>query len=66
MQQIERCVDALAAERYARHVPTDDRSPGEVVELIAADAGLDLIRVRRSPARERLRRLDIGIRRIRL
>jgi gluconate kinase len=66
MQQIDRCVNALAAERYATHVPTDHRTPDEVVELIAADAGLELTRLRLSPPRERLRRLEIGIRHIRL
>jgi hypothetical protein len=66
MQQIDRCVNALAAERYATHVPTDDRTPDEVVELIAADAGLELTRPRLSPPREKLRRLEIGIRHIRL
>lgn len=66
MAQIDRCVNALAAERYATHVRTDDRSPGEVVELIAADAELELIRLRLSPAREQLRRLEIGVRHIRL
>jgi hypothetical protein len=66
MEQIGRCVNALAAERFATHVSTDDRPPGEVVELIAADAGLELIRPRRSPAREHLRRLEIGVRHIRL
>jgi len=66
MQQLDRCVNALAAERYATHVPTDDRTPDEVVELIAADAGLDLIRVRLSLAGQQLRRLEIGLRHARL
>jgi hypothetical protein len=66
MRQIDRCVNALAAERYATHVPTDRRTPDEVVELIAADAGFELTRPRLSPPREKLRRLEIAIRHIRL
>lgn len=66
MAQIDRCVKALAGERYATHVATDHLTPDQVVELIAADAGLELTRPRLSPARERLRRLEIGVRQIRL
>jgi hypothetical protein len=66
MRQIDRCVAALSSERYATHVPTDDRTPDQVVELIAADAGLALTRWRLSPPREKLRRLEIGVRHIRL
>jgi hypothetical protein len=66
MAQIDRCVNALAGERYATHVPTDHLTPDEVVELIAADAGLELTRLRLSPPREKLRRLEIAIRHIRL
>jgi len=65
MQQIDRCVNALAAERYATHIPTDDLTTDEVVEMIAADAGLELTRPRLSAARYQLRRLDVGIRHIR-
>lgn len=66
MQQIDRCVTALAGERYRTHVPTDNRTPDDVVELIAANAGLDLIQPRLSRARHQLRRLEIGVRHIRL
>jgi AAA domain len=66
IQQIERCVTALDDVRYATQVPTDDRAPDELVEFIAGDAGLELIRPRLSPARERLYRIEIGIRHIRL
>jgi hypothetical protein len=66
IQQIERCVTALADARYATHVPTDDRTPDEVVEFIAADSSLELVRPRLSPARERIYRLEVGIRHIRL
>jgi hypothetical protein len=65
-QNIDRCVTALADDRYARQVPTDDRTPAEVVELIAADAQVRLIRPRLSPPREWLFRLEIGARHIRL
>lgn len=66
IQQIERCVKALAADRYATHVATDDQTPDEVVEFIARDAGLELVQPRLSRVRERLRRLEVGIRHIRL
>ncbi len=65
MQQIERCVAALSDARYATQVTTDSSTPDEVVEVIAQDAGLKLIGPRLSPARERLRRLEIGVRHIR-
>ena len=65
-QQIERCVTALSAPRYATHVATDHTTPNEVVELIAADAGLELTRPRLSPAREQLHRFEIGVRHLRL
>lgn len=66
MQQIDSCATTLAGERYATHVSTDDRTPNEVVELIAADAGLELVRSRLSPTRERLHRLEVAVRHIRL
>jgi AAA domain len=65
MQQVDRCVAALAASRYARHVPTDDASVDEVVEFIARAAGLTLTAPRLSPARYQLRRLAVGVRHIR-
>jgi predicted kinase len=64
-QQIDRCVTALANARYATHVATDDRTPDQVVEFIAADTGLELIWPRLSPARERLYRTQVGLRHIR-
>jgi hypothetical protein len=66
LQQIDRCVAALAADRYATHVPTDDASVDEVIEAIAFDAGLTLTAPRMSPTRYQLRRLAVGIRHIRL
>jgi hypothetical protein len=61
MQQIPRCVAALAADRYAMHVPTDGRPADDVVEWIATDAGLDLAKPRLSPLRFQLRRLRVGL-----
>ena len=66
IQQIERCVTALSGERYATHVPTDEQTTDEIVEAIAADAGLALSRPRLSPVRERIQRLQLGVRHIRL
>lgn len=65
MQQMERCITALAQDRYATHVPNDDRTVDEVVEWIAADAGLELAAPRLTPARYQLRRLGVGLRHIR-
>ena len=65
-QQIERCVTALAQERFAEHVVTDGRTVDEVVEDIADRVGLTLTEPRLAPARYQLRRLAVGIRHIRL
>lgn len=65
MEQIPRCVAALAHERYATHVDTDHRTTDEVVELIAADAGLTLVAPRLAPWRYRVRRLQVGLAHIR-
>lgn len=66
VRQIERCVTALANERYAVHVPTDHRTLDEVVETIAAEAGLTLTRPRLSSVQFQLRRLSVAARHIRL
>jgi len=66
IRQIDRCVSALADERYATHVSTDDRTVNEVVEAIAENAGLTLRAPRLSPARFQLRRLAVAARHIRL
>lgn len=63
---IDRCVTALQAEHYATHVPTDDLSIDEVVEWVAGDLGLDLVRPRFGAARYQLRRVAVGIRHIRI
>lgn len=65
VQQIPRCVAALSQDRYATHVPTDDRTTDEVVEWIAGDAGLQLGGPRLVPWRYQLRRLRVGIQHIR-
>ncbi|SFJ57956.1 AAA family ATPase [Cellulomonas sp. KH9] len=65
VQQIPRCVSALAQERYATHVETDQRTTDEVVEWIADDAGLTLAGPRLPPWRYQLRRLEVGIGHIR-
>ncbi|WP_431278340.1 hypothetical protein [Leifsonia poae] len=65
MQQIPRCVAALAQSRYATHVHTDDRTTDEVVEWIADNAGVKLAMPRLHPAKYQLRRLRIGLQHIR-
>jgi hypothetical protein len=56
----------LDDERYATHIPTDDRTVDEVVEAIAADAGLILSGSRLTPLRFQIRRLSVAVRHIRL
>jgi hypothetical protein len=63
--QIDRCVTALAGDRYARHVPTDDVTVDDIVEFIASDACLTLSKPRLSPAQYQLYRLIVGVRHIR-
>lgn len=65
LQQIPRCVSALATERFAEHIPTDDRPIDDVVEDIAARAGLTLSLPRLSSARYQLRRAAVGVRHLR-
>ncbi|HEY9313110.1 hypothetical protein [Williamsia sp.] len=66
MQQTDRCVTALRDDRFATHIPTDERSVDEVVEHIASDAGLELVRPRLNRVRYQLRRVSVGIRHIRV
>lgn len=65
LQQIERCVTALAGERFDEHVDTDNRGVDDVVEHIAARTGMSLTQGRLSPARYQVRRAAVGIRHIR-
>ncbi|KAA0018977.1 AAA family ATPase [Antrihabitans cavernicola] len=66
MEQIDRCVTALATDKFAVHVDTDDREIDDVVEEIAERAGLELTEPRLPAARYQLRRLTVGLRHIRL
>lgn len=65
MQQIDRCVVALADQRDAIAVPNDERTLDEVVEWIARDAQLEVGRPSLSPLRLRLRMLAVGLRHLR-
>lgn len=65
VQQIPRCVTALARDRYATQLATDGRTTDEVVEWIANDCGLALERSRLAPWKYQLRRLKIGLAHIR-
>lgn len=66
MQQIDRCVNALAADRFAEHVDTDDRTVDDVVEHLADRLDLHLEHPRLHPTRYQLRRAVVGIRHIRI
>lgn len=65
LAQVDRCVAALSTPHYATQIATDHRTTDEVVEAIARDAGLPLVRPRLSPARYQLRRISVGVRHIR-
>jgi hypothetical protein len=66
LSNLERCVTALATERFAAHVDNDGRPLDEVVEDIADRAGLTLGLPRQRPTRRRLERLRVQIRHLRL
>ena len=61
VQQIPRCVAALAQEHYGTHVDTDDRTTDEVVEWIAADVGLTLEAPRLARWRYQVQRLTVAL-----
>lgn len=64
--QIDRCTTALAGDRYAQHIDTDALTVDEVVETIAAAAGLELSRPRLTRIRYQVRRAGVGLQHIRL
>ncbi len=64
--QIERCTTALAAARFARHVPTDGRGVDDVVEDVAGGLGLPLRRRRQRRPVAFLRRRAVQLRHVRL
>ncbi|GAB10795.1 hypothetical protein GOARA_062_00630 [Gordonia araii NBRC 100433] len=64
--QIDRCVTALADERFAVHIDTDERSLDEVVEAVAAAVDVELTAGRLGPVRSGARRLEVAARHIRL
>lgn len=66
MHQIDRCVSALATERFTEHVDTDNRTVDDVVEHIVARTNLHPTHGRLSPVRYQLRRASVGIRHIRI
>lgn len=66
---LARLDDALAHlqdPQFAEHIHTDTLDLAAVVERIADGAGLDLAPDHDSPMRRRLRRLQVGVRHIRL
>ena len=65
LEQLPRCVAALAQARYATHIDTEHLSTNDVVEQIAADAGLTFTAPRLAPWQFQLRRLHVGLRHIR-
>jgi hypothetical protein len=65
LDQLERCTTALAAERFATHVDTDDRTIDEVVEAVAVALGLTLLRPRAPWPVAFLRRRAVQLRHVR-
>ncbi len=65
LEQLERCTRALAAERFATHVETDDRTVDEVVEAVAAAVGVTLLRPREPRPLAFLRRRAVQLRHLR-
>ncbi|MFE0751564.1 AAA family ATPase [Gordonia sp. NPDC058843] len=65
MQQTNRCVAALAHEKYATHMSNENRSIDEVVEHIADHAGLELVRPRLGTLGALRRRAAVSIAHIR-
>jgi len=63
---VDRCVRALESERFATHVDTERRSIDEVVEEIAARAGLALVRPRGGRVASALRRAGVHLRHLRI
>lgn len=60
--QIDRCVKALEHPAFAEHVDTDGRSIDDVVEHVAASAGLPLVRGRQPAAARHATRLLVTLR----
>ncbi|MFW0791601.1 AAA family ATPase [Gordonia sp. CPCC 205333] len=65
MQQIDRCTTALSDKRFDVPIGTDDRTVDEVVEEIANQTGLPLVKPRLSASRYQLRRIRVGLAHIR-
>ncbi|WP_103382855.1 AAA family ATPase [Pseudonocardia dioxanivorans] len=65
-RQIDRCVTALTAPRFARHVATDGRTIDEVVEDVAAGLDLPLAHGRDGRVRGFVRRRAVQLRHVRL
>ena len=66
IRQIDRCVAALESNRYATQIDTNDQAIDDVVERIAHDCHLELVRPRDSRGAQHVRRLTIGLRHVRL
>lgn len=64
-EQIGRCVTALEDPRFAAHVSTDGRTIDEVVEAVAACAGLELVHPRRAAGIRHAARLIVTLRHVR-
>ena len=65
MAQIDRCVAALATDRFAEHIATDDRGIDDVVEEIAGRVGLGLDEPPLGAVRYQVRRAAVGLAHIR-
>ncbi|MVU78990.1 AAA family ATPase [Nocardia sp. ET3-3] len=66
LDQVDRCLNALARPEFAEHIQTDELSLREVADRIAASAGLTLAPNTDGRLRTQLRRVLVGVRHIRL
>ncbi|WP_438433264.1 AAA family ATPase [Gorillibacterium sp. sgz500922] len=64
-RQIDRCVEALAGELFARHIETDGLGVAETAEKIASALGLALEEDSRGPLRKRMGRWITQLKHIR-
>jgi hypothetical protein len=66
LDQVDRCVEALVQPAFAEHLRTAGKTFGEVVDEVAAYAGLPLAPDTDGPLTAKLRRARTGVRHVRM
>ena len=64
-KQVDRCLNSLSKEKYAKHINTNEKNLDEVVEYIANDLGLKLYKKRLSKIESTLFKIKVTIENIR-